>query len=233
MDRKSEGVDVPLVLSRLAMSVPPEPRRSSNAPPFERKRPWYLILALICAWVFGASAASEGCATVNLYKSDPSDLALEQAKQTDREAVEKITQQYVSVLEAAKTRMFPLAIASLLLGSVMWGLAAGAMAGRNGARSALLQVMAVHALVVVLAYAITPDVRAATVEARVGLLGLVPEPRTSAERDAQKWVRGHLWAVPTAFMALQLAGYGLVLLALTRRRTREFFEAASATRTET
>jgi len=207
---------------------PGEPRRSSNAPSSleQRKRPWYLILALVFAWVFGASAASEGCATVNLYKSDPSELALEQAKEVDREAVDKITQRYVSVLEGAKTRMFPLAIASLLLGSVMWGLAAGAMAGRNGARSALLQVMAVHALVLVLAFAITPDVRAATVEARVGLLGLVPEPKTSAERDAQKWVRAHLWAVPAAFTAVQLIGYGLVLLALTRRRTREFFEAS-------
>jgi len=207
---------------------PGEPRPSSNAPSSleQRKRPWYLILALVFAWVFGASAASEGCATVNLYKSDPSELALEQAKEVDREAVDKITQRYVSVLEGAKTRMFPLAIASLLLGSVMWGLAAGAMAGRNGARSALLQVMAVHALVLVLAFAITPDVRAATVEARVGLLGLVPEPKTSAERDAQKWVRAHLWAVPAAFTAVQLIGYGLVLLALTRRRTREFFEAS-------
>jgi hypothetical protein len=198
----------------------------------QRKRPWYLILALVCAWVFGASAASEGCATVNFYKSDSSELALDQAREVDREAVDKIGQRYASVLEGAKTRMFPLAIASLILGSVMWGLAAGAMAGRNGARAALLQVMSVHALVLVVAFMITPDVRTATVEARVGLLGLVPEPHSVAERDAQRWLRGHLWAVPAAFTAVQLFGYGLVLVALTRRRTREFFEASSTPRTE-
>ena len=214
------------------MSVPPEPRRSSAAPPFERKRPWYLVIALVCAWVFGASAASEGCATVNLYKTDPSDLVLDQTKEVDREAMDKITTRYVSVLEGAKTRMFPLAIASLLLGSVMWGLAAGAMAGRNGARSALLQVMSVHALVIVIAYMITPDVRAATVEARLGMLTLFPEPRSGPEREAQKWLRGHLWAVPAAFTSVQLVGYGLVLVALTRRRTREFFDAARPPRTE-
>ncbi len=212
------------------MSVPPEPRRSSYAPPMLRKRPWYLVLALICAWVFGASAASEGCATVNLYKSDATELTLGQADKepVDKEAVDKIAQRYVTVLEGAKPRMFPLAIASLLLGSVMWGLAAGAMAGRRGARSGLLQVMTVHALVLLIAYAITPDVRAATIEARGGLLALVPEPSKPVERDAQRWVRAHLWAIPAAFMGLQLTGYGLVLLALTRRRAREFFDAGAA-----
>ena len=215
---------------------PQDSRGSESASPIVRKRPWYLIAALICAWVFGASAANEGCTTVSFYKAEHSELGasgLEHARETDRGAVDKITQRYVSVLDDAKKRVFPLGIASLLLGSVMWGLAAGAMAGRRGARTALLQVISVHALVVACAYAITPDVRQATVDARLKLFALEPEPKSLTEREAQRFVREHMSIIPAAALSLHLLGYALVLLALTRRRTREFFEAASPARTET
>ena len=42
------------------------------------KRPWYLVLALIGAWVFGASGFVDGCSTVAFYRAetlDPADYA--------------------------------------------------------------------------------------------------------------------------------------------------------------
>jgi len=228
LDGNSEGIPHLYVLSESSMST-------SARPALGRKRPWYLILALVCAWVFGASAMNEGCSTVGFYKTDRSELTStvqELAKDADRDAVAQITNGYFSVMDGAKNRVFPLGVASLLLGGVMWGFAAGAMAGRAGARSSLLQVICVHATVVVLAFMLTPDVRAAVVDADMKLSSLQPEPHSAPLREARRLLREHRALVPVIGMSLHLFGYGLVLLALTRRRSREFFDAASAARAE-
>jgi hypothetical protein len=191
------------------------------------------MAALIFAWVFGAGSASDGCTTIQLYKTSSSDLKLVLPAELESDAGAKVVERYLEALDAAKGRMFPLAVASLILGSVMWALAAGAMAGRRSARSALLQVLLARALLLVIAFLITPDVRAAMVRKEVEKLELGPEPKSPAERDAQKWVKGHVGLFPPLYLGMQLSGYALVFFALTRRRSREFFEAASAAQSET
>jgi hypothetical protein len=176
---------------------------------------------------------NDGCNEVSYYKTnDHTELVQTQAeafsRDVDQTAVMQVMERYFGVIDGAKNRVFPLAVAALLLGAAMWGLAAGAMAGRNGARTALVQVIAVHAAVIVLAYAITPDVRAAEAEANSKLAALTPMPRAGPVREARRFIIEHSRVLPVLQRSLRIIGYALVLVALTRRRSREFFEAARA-----
>jgi hypothetical protein len=206
----------------------------SSAPPNVRKRPWYLVAALVGAWILGATAMNEGCYEISYYKTpDHAELVQAEAetfgRDADHTAVVQALEHYFSVIDGAKTRVFPLAIAALLLGAAMWALAAGAMASRSGARTALVQVISVHALVIVLAFAITPDVRAAEAEEISRRAALTtPMPPPGPMRDARRFVMDHSRFIPILRRSLRLISYALVLVALTRRRTREFFEAARA-----
>jgi hypothetical protein len=218
-------------------SSAPPPASSSGGVRGPRKRPWYLVAALVGAWIFGATAMSEGCAEISFYKSsDRVELAQTAAQELGRDidpaAAVPLTEHYYSVLDGAKNRVFPIAVAALLLGAAMWGLAAGAMAGRSGARSALVQVIAVHAALIVVNFAITPDVRAAEAEARAKVIALSPMPRAGPVREGRRLLIEHTAVIPVVRASMRLFGYGLVLLALTRRRTREFFEASGAARAE-
>jgi hypothetical protein len=202
----------------MSPSGPPATVRPPGRGP--KKRPWYLILALVSAWIFGAMAMTGGCDDIGFYQADRSELTRtvqERMHDADREAVAAATDKFFDAMDLAKRRAFPLGVAALLLGAAMWGLAAGAMVGRQGARTALVQVILVHAALVVLGYLILPDVRAAHTEADVRLAMLAPAP-TDALQDARRIYVAARPKLPLVWMSLHLVGYGLVLVALTRRR---------------
>src|SRR5258708_28829098 len=84
----------------------------------ERKRPWYLVLSLLAALVFGGNGARSGWATVMLYREplDPSMAVQGIADEADRAAVVARADAYVHTLDAAKSRGWPLGVGTLLLG---------------------------------------------------------------------------------------------------------------------
>jgi hypothetical protein len=208
---------------------------SRSSAPGAKKRPWYLVAALIAAWIFGMTSMNDGCNEISYYKTaDHAELVQSQAEAFGRDAdqVVQVMERYFTVMDGAKNRVFPLAVGSLLLGAAMWGLAFGAMLARSGARTTLVQVIAVHAALIVVAYTITPDVHAAEAEASSKLAALTPMPRAGPVREARRFIIEHSGVLPVLQRSLRLIGYALVLVALTRRRSREFFEAASAARAE-
>jgi hypothetical protein len=175
---------------------------------------------------------AEGCNDIGIYKLDRHELTstwLERARDVDQDAAGKIATRYFDALDAAKERVFPIGVAWFLLGAAMWGLAAGAMAGRGGARAGLVQVLLVHAVVIGVGYALTADVRRADLDARLAMASLEPAPSPS-EREAVRFASEHRTAFMLLPRVLRFVAYGLVLVALTRRRTREFYEAAAAAR---
>jgi hypothetical protein len=147
-----------------------------------------------------------------------------------REKVLDAGQRWLTARDAAKPRELPFGAASLVLGGAMILFAARSLAGREGARSALVQVVTVHAGVVVAAYFAMHDVTLAEMElARrwlvAGLHASPSPPPIDPERVAAAFAR----AWPPFMTALQTATSGLIVLALTRPRVRAFFAAASAT----
>jgi hypothetical protein len=180
----------------------------------ERKRPFYLFLALLGALALGTTGARSGWATMMVYREpiDVSLLAQGVNDTADRAAIESTTLAYVHALDAAKARGWPLAVATLLVGAALVVFSMRALGGTAGARAALVQLVAAQAGVNVVAYWLLRDVLAAEVGVRV------------ARGSAVGWAR----VVEPLSLVLSLLSSALVVVALTRRRSREFFEASAA-----
>jgi hypothetical protein len=215
--------------------MPSQPPRSSARTP---KRPWYLVAALIGAWVFGAGSWGDGCNAAAFYKGASVDVSAPAQALTDvqsREQVIALGSRYVEVMDAAKNRALPLGIASLLLGMAMVLLSVRSMMGQGGARRALVQVVAVHAALLVLAYFLTADVRVADLAFRKAIaVAQMREQRPDAGSVAQmESVAGALAKViPPLQLAFRTLASALIVLALTRPRARAFFEPAAGSLSE-
>ena len=196
-----------------------------------RKRPWYLVLALIGSWIFGASGFVDGCSTLAFYKTPTVDAADYVAGvKGDGERIEATAaaERYITAMHTAKERVFPLGIAALLLGGAMVVFSARAMSGRSGARSGLIQVITVQAALVVATHFLTPDVRAS----RTDLEGAVVSAQLRESGQEQQVIDQSLALYPkivrfrsAVWLVFRSTAALLILLALTRPRTRLFFEA--------
>jgi hypothetical protein len=208
------------------------PRRDEGARP--RKRPWYLVLALIGSWIFGASGFIDGCSTLAFYKTptvDAADYVQGVKGDGERIAATATAERYITAMHTAKERVFPLGIAALLLGGAMVAFSARAMSGRPGARSGLIQVVTVQAALVVATHFITPDIRAA----RTDLEGAVVSAQLRESGQEQEIIDQSLALYPkivrfrsSVWLVFRSLGATMILLALTRSRTRLFFEALEA-----
>src|SRR5580693_2418633 len=88
----------------------------------ERKRPWYLVLALLGALALGTAGAFQGWGTFISYRDpiDPSMVGSGIPDEAERLAVIARFQAYVQTLDAAKSRAWPLGVAALLLGAAIF-----------------------------------------------------------------------------------------------------------------
>jgi hypothetical protein len=187
----------------------------------ERKRPWYLLLSLIAALVFGANASHSGWTTVMLYREriDASMAGQGIVDESDRAAVVARAEEYVQALDAAKPRGWPLGVATLLLGVATLFFAIRALGGSGGARAALVQLLLVQAGVNAGSHWLLRDVRYAELrwlEARHAADGHEHVPEDM------------LHAVASVALAMQMLGSAFMIVGLTRRRSRDFFDAAAA-----
>jgi hypothetical protein len=199
----------------------------------ERRKPWYLIAALLGALLFGVGGACNGYQTVAIYRGeaiDPSAFVQGITDDVDRAAVSAQFEHLFGAMDAARDRGWPLGIAALLVGSAVILYAMRAMSGRGGARAGLVQLIIVQAGLNVASYWLLRDVTATEEKLEAANIVAkmheqVPE-RSRADEMARVQVRlRHL--MPPVFLALRILGSALIVFALTRPRSREFFEAAS------
>lgn len=211
-------------------SIPPATAHTERP----RKRPFYLVVALIVSSLFGVVGALDGCNRVAYYRGAKLDhfedgLAVE----SNRAAVRGAVDGYLQALDKDRRIVFPLSVADIVLGMTMFLMAAGAMAGRDGARRGLAQVVIVRVGVALLAYGITPRVRAAEMDLnRVVGSALLREAETDSAQAEKSVVQYNdrlriMPVVSAGALALKTAAMGVIVLALTRRRTREFYAAAA------
>ena len=210
--------DILLYMPRLRL---PCYRQCARMAASERKRPWYLLLSLLAALVFGANAAHSGWTTVMLYREriDPAMAGQGIADEGERAAVVARADGYVQTLDAAKARGWPLGVASLILGLATLFFSIRALGGSGGARAALVQLLLVQAAVNAGGYWLLRDVRYAELrwlEARH-----VADGHEHVPEDM-------LQAVASVALAMQLFGTALMVIGLTRRRSRDFFDSAAA-----
>jgi hypothetical protein len=188
----------------------------------ERKRPWYLLLSLLAALAFGAQGARNGWTTVMLYREpiDPSMAGQGIVDESDRAAVVAYADAYVQALDAAKSRGWPLSIATLLLGASILFFAMRAVGGSGSARIVLVQLLVAQAGVNAATHWLMGDVQAAELR--------WTEARLHAADSHEHVPEEVLRAAAAIVLAVQLVGSALIVVALTRRRSREFFDATAA-----
>jgi hypothetical protein len=204
-------------------------------PAQERKRPWYLVLALPAALALGMMGACNGWQTVTYYRVtiEPASIAAGIPDEEDRAAVESRYEGYVQALDAAKVRGWPLAVGTFLLGSALVFFAMRAMGGSRSARVALVQLALAQAGLTGVSYWLMRDVDSAELRWQEALAfsarghdGILPKPPADDYTVAFADKVAH--ALNPVRLALKTLGSALVVIALTRRGSRDFFDAAGA-----
>jgi len=196
---------------------------ASRPPSAPAKRPWYLVAALVASWVYGVLAFSEGWDAM----TDRPDIEAATDPIADpglRQRALEAGRHWLGLKDASRGRELPVDVAKFVLGGVMVLLVARSMAGRNGARGALVQVVAVHGAVVLAGFLVSRGVLAADVEFQTLLMQAAPRPFDDPEKVAMSR-RIFEYAVPIAVLA-RTAFSAAIVIALTRRRTLAFFREA-------
>jgi hypothetical protein len=194
-------------------------------------RPWYLVATMVLTWFLGVHGLTSGCSTLRQLR-DGSVVDMATATETarnedDPRRVIFVIHEVARMHAMAEVRQltFPLTIAKLLLAGLLVVASGLAMAGRPGARSLALQALVANAALAVISYVVMRDVRGVWIEAvaRAGD-GLPPlEPG-----HAQLLERRFLWWLERMRLAtFDLGALGIAALALTRQRTKIFFEAVA------
>jgi hypothetical protein len=220
-------------------SSPPSPptRASAPSPPSPVKRPRYLLFALIGALVFGAGCWMDGCGRLAFYRGEQDQsLALNASikADTDRNRAEALYHRFTEVADDARKRAIPLAAATFVLGAALLALGSRALAGKTNTRGALVQVVIAQAAVVGLAYFLTADIRNAELDwemERTLIHQRETLPPDQYEQVVPMMQSMRRYGVPGWLVVRTLAS-ALIVFALTRPRTREFFEAAGKTVSE-
>ncbi len=207
--------------------------RASEAPAeaTRARRPRWLVAALLVAMVLGTSSWWDGCARLDMYRSDSSQAASRiHATIQDGAARAQAEAAYVDMLDvfgATRNRTVPLASATFVLGAALLVLASRGLGGRRGSRSLLVQVVSAQAVVAFATYFLTRDVRAAerhwehTTRTALQEQAFPPEWRARAESIEDFKIR---LEAPLS-LAARILSSALVVLALTRPRSRAFFDA--------
>ena len=198
------------------------------------KRPRYLVIALIAAMVFGAGCWTEGCARLAFYRGER-DLSQQLhagiKSDTDRARAEALFKRFTDISDDARGRAIPLAAATFVLGAALLALAARGLAGKTNTRNALVQVVTAQALVVVLAFFMTRDIRNAELDWDLERR-LIDQHETLPADQYERVVpmmRGMRPFILPGWLVFRTLASALIVLALTRPRSRDFFEAAGKT----
>jgi|GEM_PF-1377359 len=201
-----------------------------------RKRPFYLVLALLAALALGTLGSCGGWAEIAQYRDGVSADAftVDIAHEDDKTAVAARAQQYVHAFDAAEPRGYPLAVAALLLGGAVAFFAMRAMSGTSGssaARSALVQVVLAQAALGLGSYWLLRDVYHAKLQLTDAQLAAAMREQITDPQVADQFVRIDAKMIRVfvpVLIGLQTLTSALIVVALTRRRSRDFFEAAAA-----
>jgi hypothetical protein len=178
-------------------------------------RPWYFVTAMFLSWLVAVVGAKQAYDQASYLRGSTElvDTLREQGAKMDKPLEQLVVLREGARLEALAVhhrRAFPLKVAQLLL---FMGLALAslmALSGRKGARSYALQLIAANAVLSSLAFGVLTPVREAIIAA--------------VEEDVAELVR---WSLRLE-LGFALTFYGAVAFALTRARTKRYFDAVQA-----
>jgi hypothetical protein len=195
-----------------------------------RKRPWYLVLAVVGAMGMGTMGACVGQEGIEIYQvpNDPTALTQVFTDATDRAAVVAQFEVLLHAVDAAKSRGWPLSVLVMLLGIAVFIAAFRTLRGSRGARTALVQLIIAQAAANAAGYWLMRDAVSAYIQFRqtVGLAVLHMRPDRTREEDAAMRSDALVRGFP-ASIAFGTMASALIVVGLTRRRSLEYFEPAA------
>jgi hypothetical protein len=202
-------------------SIPPPPSRSRHA-----LRPWYLVAAMMLTWFVGVNGLMFAYKMAAFLHGGifPSVGAAAQHTQNPGDIMEFAALSALQAVAWSQRVTFPLSIAWALLSGLLVVSSGLAMGGRRGSRTLALQALAANALFVALAYALTQNVRAAWVGAVLDAVATLPLDRPEHDAFGSS---SRLWWSARLGLVGGLAPLALGALALTRARTKTYFEAVA------
>lgn len=205
-------------------SSPPPP---SLSPLRSKLRPWYLIAAMMLTWFVGVQGMNEGFTVAAFLRSGtlPAGPAASSGALTMADLKQVAAIEQLRALLNHVHLMFPLSVAELILAGFLVVASGLAMSGRRGARSLALQAIAANALLAVGTFVLTSGVRAAYIAGvvhAVQSVDLQPEERAILSNP-----QFYHWVLGLKLVIWDLGTLALGVLALTRARTKVFFEAVA------
>jgi predicted lysophospholipase L1 biosynthesis ABC-type transport system permease subunit len=182
---------------------------------------------MVLTWFIGVHGLNVGFSIASLLRSgslpDLTTAALHTGTLGD--VAEYATLQQLRSLLSHPHIAFPLAVAQMLLSGLLVVASGLAMGGRRGARSLALQALGANALLVVATFALTPFQRAAYIEGVLHAVESVTLP--DPQREMLTTPAMLQWVLRIRLVMFDLVVLGLGALALTRARTKTFFEAVA------
>lgn len=203
--------------SAVPASIPP-----SRAP---SRRPVYLVIALLLVWIVGLFGAAEGCQTVDILHR-PEAVRMESNHINDVEIAKRV-ESHIDTILALRRMVTPLAIAQLLLGSVLTLSAGLTLLGRAQLRSLAIQAMLAYSLFLPIDYLIRRPMRAFEINSIAEGLAYAPGGGPTLDAIDQRAI---FWWAYRGALALKLIILSCGILALTRPRVRAFFDSLAAER---
>jgi hypothetical protein len=202
-------------------SVPPPPA------PSRKLRPWYLVAAMVLTWFVGVHGLNLGFSYAAFLRAgtmpDPSTVGLHAGTVAD--VLEFAGLQALRAMLANGRVTFPLAVAGIILSGLLVVASGLAMGGRKGARSLALQALGANAILVIATFVLTPQMRAAYVDGVLRAVDTVTLPPPQREVLVSPGFLQWVWRVKLVVFDLGTLAVGA--LALTRARTKTYFDAVA------
>ena len=186
-------------------------------------------------WVIGVFGATSGCSELGYLRGsqDMPDEISRGVEETDHPLwrMELIRQRArLEALADLHERAFPLGVAQLLLSILLVIVSGSALAGRQGARTLAIQAVMANVALSALTFALLEPVREQSAQAVAedaiehgpGVVSGMNEDQSIAFYRQQQIDSERLR------LGLEILVFSLAALALTRRRTKDYFEAVAA-----
>jgi hypothetical protein len=186
---------------------------------------------MVLTWLIGVRGLNDGITIAAFLRGGTlPDLTTPAQVTTSAEVQQMVAFETMRALFAHSRVTFPLAVAEVLLSGLLVVASGLAMGGRRGSRGLALQAIGANALLVVATFLLTPAVRAASVDGLLRAMDLMVLPPGQRAWFTNRGVLEGLFRVK--LVVVDLGTLALGVLALTRPRTKTFFEAvARATET--
>ena len=229
---------VPPPSSRPPPSESSRPSGSGAAKPAKGARPRYLLVALIGAMIFGAGCWTEGCGRLTFYRGGEQEmretLNASIKSDVDRAHAEALYKRFTDVSDEQRNRAIPMAAAIFVLGAALLAFAARGLAGKTSSRNVLVQVVSAQAVAMVVSFYATRDIRNAELDWEFEMQRIHQQDRLPPDQYEQvvPMLKSMRLVLPPGWLLIRTLASGLIVFALTRPRSREFFEAAKGTVSE-